>query len=428
MSARLQATSPLPLRIVPASPAPRTVRVALAGCGTVGSALVRLLAERRAGIERQHGLRVELASVLVRRPGLPRLAPLPPGVVTGELGAFLAAAADADVVVEAIGGLDPAERIAREALSRGRRLVTANKALLAVRGPELAELARRTGGALDFEAAVGGGIPIVRALRDALAETEIRSVGGVLNGTSNFILDRLTGGEAFEAALADAQRLGFAEADPARDLDGRDAEDKVRVLAWLAFGADPAALPVRRRGLLPDPDRLARDATAFGGVCRIVGSCSALPEGIAASVEPVVVDRGGTLAAVREEQNLVLVDSAWNGAVALGGPGAGGGPTASALLGDVLRGARPVPARGQPPRLLPDDRPHRWVVSIRRAAGQPGLLRRALEAGRLAVSHERIDGPESRVLLRAAPWSRVEPAVARLEATGHAPLVSRYER
>ncbi|HEX8432706.1 MAG TPA: homoserine dehydrogenase, partial [Longimicrobium sp.] len=241
----------------------RTVRVALAGCGVVGGELVRLLHGSAAEVGARHGVRFELVSVLVRDRNRPRPAELPDGVLTTDLATFLAARAD--VVVEAVGGTDVALRVAEAALGAGRRLVTANKAVVAAHGSRLAALARRSGGRLDFESAVGGGIPVVRALRDSLAFTGIERVRGILNGTTNFILTRLAEGWKYAAALDEARARGFAEADPTRDVSGADSADKIRILAWLAFGAPPASLPVRRRGIVPEPDRLARDASILGG-------------------------------------------------------------------------------------------------------------------------------------------------------------------
>ncbi|HEU4882400.1 MAG TPA: homoserine dehydrogenase, partial [Longimicrobium sp.] len=318
----------------------RTVRVALAGCGTVGGELVRILHHAADDIRQRHGVRFHLVRVLVAHRGRPRPGELDTSLLTTDVDAFLAAAAEADVVVEAISGIDPALRIATAALEGGKRLVTANKALVAAYGPELAALVRRHGGRLDFESAAAGGIPVVRALRDSLSLTGITRVRGILNGTTNYILSRLEDGWSFPDALADAQARGFAEADPSRDLSGEDAADKLRILAWLAFGVEPASLQVRRRGLSGDADRLARTARALDGAVRMVAEAARTAEGVAASVEPVLVAAGSDLARTRDEANLVVIDSRWNGRIALGGPGAGGGPTASALLGDMVRAAK----------------------------------------------------------------------------------------
>jgi homoserine dehydrogenase len=403
----------------------RTIRVALAGCGVVGGELVRLLRGSEAEVRARHGVRFELVRVLVRGADRPRPHELPPGVLTTDLAAFLAT--DAELVVEAIGGLDPAVRIAEAALAAGRRLVTANKAVIAAHGARLAALARRSGGRLDFESAVGGGIPVVRALRDSLALTEIRSVRGILNGTTNFILTRLGDGSSYASALAEAQARGFAEADPARDVSGEDAADKIRILAWLAFGVTPATLPVRRRGIVPHPDRLARDAALLGGVPRLVAEAARTEGGIVAAVEPTVVAVASELGRTRDEENAVRVESRWNGVVRLAGPGAGGPSTASALLGDMLRSTRRTPRDGAlRVRGIADRRAHRWAVSAA-GVGEPyarGVLERA------GIEVERVEHARTRYHLfvtAPAPWERVALATHALEVSGCAPVVSRLE-
>jgi homoserine dehydrogenase len=232
----------------------RTVRVALAGCGTVGGELVRILHHAADDIRLRHGLRFELTRVLVAHRARPRPGELDTSLLTTDVDAFLTDAAEADVVVEAVGGIDPALRIATAALRGGKRLVTANKALVAAHGPRLVALARKHGGRLDFESAAAGGIPIVRALREPLSLTGITRVRGILNGTTNYILSRVEDGWTFPAALADAQARGFAEADPSRDLSGEDAADKLRnpgvagVRRGARAAADPPPRPGRRRG------------------------------------------------------------------------------------------------------------------------------------------------------------------------------------
>lgn len=310
-----------------------THRIALAGCGVVGGALLQLLRERTDQIEARLGVRYEVARILVRERHRPRALALPRHLLTTDPAEFLGT--EADVVVEAMGGLEPAGAIARATLRAGRHLVTANKALLARHGAEFARLAETTGARLEFEAAVGGGMPIIRLLRDSLAESGIESIRGILNGTSNFILTRLSEGARYVDALAAAQRAGFAEADPTRDLDGTDAADKIRILAWLAFGADPATIEVERRGILPDPDRLAR--TAGDGALRLVAECTRRNGQVRALVRPVIVESGSEWGRTRDEENLVVVKTRWQGAIRVAGPGAGGSPTAAALLGDIIR-------------------------------------------------------------------------------------------
>ena len=316
----------------------RTIRVAIAGCGTVGGALIDLLAQHGPALTRRTGARFEVARVLVRDAALPRSAAVPRDLVTDQLGDFLST--PCDVVVEAIGGTTVAGAIARTTLARGRRLVTANKALLRAEGPALAALVRAhafQGAALDFEAAVGGGVPVVRALRESLAGHGVRAVRGVLNGTTNFILTRLELGATFAEALAEAQRAGFAEADPTRDLTGLDAADKIAVLAWLAFGVDPTALDVRATGLGDDIAHRVRQARLDGRVIRLVAQAELREDGVHASVAPVALDPAHALARVRDEENVVLIESESAGTITLHGRGAGGTATASALLADLLR-------------------------------------------------------------------------------------------
>lgn len=405
---------------------PKVVRVALAGCGVVGGELVRILAHGADEIRARHGVRFELASVLVKHPGRPRPDELPRRVLTTDVDAFLRA--DAAVWVEAIGGRDPALRIARTVLGAGKRLVTANKALLAEHGPELAALARRSGARLDFESAVAGGIPVVRALRDSLGLTGIRSIRGVLNGTTNYILTRLADGWRYADALADAQAKGFAEASPARDLSGEDAADKLRILGWLAFGVPPAALVVRRRGIVPHPERLAADAALLGGVPRLVAEVADTGEGIAAAVEPVIVAAGSELGRTRDEENAIVIESRWNGRVRLSGPGAGGAPTASALLGDMLRSAGRAGrehAAAHPP--VEDGREHRWVISVLREPRTEVALERALQRAGIDAS-DVVSQPDRRIAItRPTPWRRVDLAARVLESAHLAPVVSRCE-
>ncbi len=318
-----------------------TIRVAVAGCGTVGGALLDLLAQHGPRIERRTRIHFEVVRVLVRDAAVPRSACVEPRLLTDELGEFLAT--PADVVVEAIGGLSTADQIARDTLARGRRLVTANKALLRVAGPELAALARRhrdAGAALDFEAAVGGGVPVVRLLRESLAGQGLHAIRGVLNGTTNYILTRVEQGASFAEALRSAQRAGFAEADPSRDLNGLDAADKIAVLAWLGFGVDPASLDVKVAGLPPDLEREVRTARAHGKVIRLVASAVQVGDGVYASVAPKVLDARDPLAQARDEENVIQIESESSGMVSVAGRGAGGPATAAAILADVLRSSK----------------------------------------------------------------------------------------
>ncbi len=326
---------------------PKPIRVAIAGAGTVGGSLVDLIDRHGEEIRRRTGHRFEVVAVLVRDRSLPRSVRLASALVTDDLGEFLSA--KCDVVVEAIGGTGAAAAIARGTLARGLRLVTANKALLRADGPALAKLAAIHafhGAALDFEAAVGGGVPVVRALREGLAGHGITAVRGVLNGTTNYIISRLEQGDDFATALRAAQDAGFAEADPSRDLTGLDAADKIAVLAWLAFDADPTVLHVRTEGLADDIAHRVREAKLDGRVIRLVAQ-AVLQDGVVkASVAPIALDPAHPLARVRNEENVIVVESESAGAITLHGRGAGGPATASALLADLLRAAQArTPAR-----------------------------------------------------------------------------------
>lgn len=306
--------------------------VALAGCGAVGGALARLLHR----VRELDGRPVAITRVLVKRPHEVR--PVYPRSVTLELDEFLTTRAD--VVVETIGGIEPARTIARHVLGRGGRLVTANKALIAAHGAELAELARESGGWLGFDAAVGGGVPVVRTLRDSLRGLPVRSISGILNGTANYVLTRLESGVTLEAALAESRARGLAEADATRDLDGRDVADKLAILAWVAWGVDPDVVRVDRVGLLPDPEGLVRRAAESGRRVRLVGRCSIAGGTVRARVRPEVVAGTSALGGTLHEQNRVEITLGWREPLTLAGPGAGGEPTATALWGDIQAAAR----------------------------------------------------------------------------------------
>lgn len=435
---------------VRAAPRTRILRLALAGCGVVGSALVRLILERGAGLEVSRGLRLEIARVLVRHPERERGLGLPQELFTADPGALLAE--DADVLVEAMGGLHPAERLARATLERGRSLVTANKALVAAAGVELAALAEAGGGRFDFEAAVAGGVPVIRALRGSLGESGVTAVRGVLNGTTNYLLGRLADGASYAAALAEAQAKGFAEADPTRDLDGTDAAAKLAILAWLAFGCDPSRLRIRQRGLLPHPELLGAAAGLFGGVPKLVGECVRAGGGVDASVEPAVVWAVSELGSARAENNVVIVDSRWNGRVALTGPGAGGTPTASALFSDILAGAGPATPlasswsalgavnggkpTGRAGNGEEDATPVPWIVALdERAAGRaaagghgPAALKEAFASAGIVATDRRLAGGVAAARTGAVPWARVALAAARLTERGYASVVLRDSR
>lgn len=405
---------------------PKTLRVAIAGCGVVGGALVRALDRDRELLVRRRGLRVDVVRVLVRDAALPRPIALDRALLTTSIDELLAA--EADVVVEAIGGIDPALQLARATLARGARFVTANKALVAAHGRELAALARRHGGTLLFDAAVGGGVPVLRILHDALGGATPRAVRGILNGTSNFVLTQLERGASLDAALDAARARGLAEADATRDLDGRDAADKLAIIAWTAFGVAPETVRIRRRGLLPDAERLVRHAARLGGRLRLVADCELGDDGaLVASVEPAIVDAASALGRTLHEENHVAIETGWSAPLVAAGPGAGGSPTAAAALSDILasthRGRAALGrARTTAVRVTDDDRALRWTIG---AACDPLALADVLRAHGLDLELCTGDARESLATIGAVRWSAVEPAIASLEAANASPTVAR---
>jgi homoserine O-acetyltransferase len=311
-------------------------RIALAGCGAVGDAFALALS-------RYATPTATLTRVLVRtperlRPGLQALIAAgrtAPHLLTRDADALLGG--DPDVLVEALGGVEPAYTLVARALRRGIRVITVNKELIARHGPELLTLAAQHGTSIDFEGAVCAGVPIVRVLRAHTLSAPIVRVEAILNGTTNFLLDAVARGEALGDAIAAAQAAGYAEADPARDLDGRDAEAKLRILAWLAFGIDPQALPVTRRGVDDAVARWARLAARTGDAVRLIGTLELTAEGPRGTIRPVRVPAHDAWAEVRGVSNRLVVQDAAGGVLTLCGDGAGGLATARAILADLHR-------------------------------------------------------------------------------------------
>jgi len=312
------------------------VRVGLLGCGNVGAALVRLVHEHADLIETRAGVPIEIARVAVRDLTKDRGLPLPARCFTDDA-AGVVGDPDVDVVVEVIGGVEPARSLIVEALMGGKPVVTANKELLAVHGRELFETAEGAGVDLLFEASVGGGIPLMRPLRESLAGDRIRRVMGIVNGTTNYILTRMTdGGATFADALADAQLLGFAEPDPTADVEGYDAAAKAAIIASIAFGARVVSSDVYREGITgitADDIGAARD---LGYVVKLLAIAEEVDGEVAVRVHPTMVPERHPLAAVRDSFNAVFIEGDAVGELMFYGRGAGGMPTASAVLGDLV--------------------------------------------------------------------------------------------
>lgn len=323
----------------------KPLKVAVLGCGSVGSQVVRLLDEQASDLAARIGAPVELVGVAVRRPEAVRDVDVPAELITTDaLG--LVTRPDLDLVVEVIGGIEPARSLILAALESGASVVTANKALLAEDGPTLFEAAEKAGRDLYYEAAVAGAIPILRPLRESLAGDRVTRVLGIVNGTTNFILDKMdTSGAGFSEALEEAQELGYAEADPTADVEGFDAAAKAAILASLAFHSRVTASDVHREGISEVTAGDVQSAREMGCVVKLLAICelrasTAGEDAVAVRVHPAMIPRSHPLASVREAFNAVFVESEAAGQLMFYGPGAGGSPTASAVLGDLVTVAR----------------------------------------------------------------------------------------
>jgi homoserine dehydrogenase len=320
------------------------LKVALLGCGVVGSQVYRLLTEQSADLMARAGARLDIVGVAVRDPGRPRDVPVNPALLTTE-GMELVTRPDVDIVIELIGGIEPARSLLLAALSAGKSVITANKALVASDRAVLHKTASQAGADLYYEAAVAGAIPLLRPLRESLAGDEVRRVLGIVNGTTNFILDRMdTSGADFSVALAEAQALGYAEADPTADVAGFDAAFKAAILASIAFHTEVTADDVHREGILSVTAADIASAKAMGCVVKLLAICERASGGISARVYPAMIPRTHPLAAVREAYNAVFIEAEAAGRLMFYGAGAGGQPTASAVLGDTVAVARNLAA------------------------------------------------------------------------------------
>ncbi len=343
------------------SPVP-AVRVGVLGAGVVGSQVIRLLTEQADELAARVGAKLELVGVAVRRPA--RHPDVPADLITTDA-AGLVARDDIDVVVEVIGGIDPTKSFLLTALRRGAGVVTANKALLAEHGPELYAAADAAGADLYFEAAVAGAIPLIRPLRESLAGDRISRIMGIVNGTTNFILSAMTDtGAGYPEALAEATRLGYAEADPSADVDGFDAAAKAAIMASIGFHSRVGAADVHREGIAGvtaadiDAARRIGCTVKLLAICervrvRVAGGAAAgdsYTEAVSARVHPVMIPQNHPLAVVDGAYNAVYVEAEAAGRLMFYGPGAGGAPTASAVLGDLVAVARNRIAGGRGPR------------------------------------------------------------------------------
>lgn len=328
--------------------AQQPLQVAVLGAGTVGSQVIRLLSEQSAEFAARAGAPLEVASVVVRNLDAPRDTPIARELLTTDA---TSAINSADLVVELIGGIEPARTFVLDALRQGTSVVTGNKALLAAHGPELYEAAAASGADLYYEAAVAGAIPVVYGLRESLAGDQISQVLGIVNGTTNFILDAMTSqGLSYGDALAIAQERGYAEADPTADVEGLDAAAKCAILASLAFHTRVGIDDVAVEGITAITAEDIDEASRSGQVVKLLAIAERGDNGISVRVHPALVPQEHPLASVDGAFNAVVVEGEAAGRLMFYGQGAGGAPTASAVLSDVVAAASHKVHGGNAPR------------------------------------------------------------------------------
>lgn len=424
----------------------KPLRVAIAGLGTVGAGVVQVLRTNGELIARRAGRPIEIAAISARSRSRDRGVDVS-GYDWEDDPVALARRDDVDLVIEVIGGEDgPAKATALTALKSGKHVVTANKAMLARHGQMLAETAEAEGVALRFEAAVAGGIPIIKALTEGLAANRIRRVMGVMNGTCNYILTQMEAtGAAYATVLAEAQRLGYAEADPSFDVGGVDAAQKLSLLVALAFGTKVDFSAVAIEGIERVSLTDIEHAADMGYRIKLLGVAQMDEDGLEARMQPCLVPRHSPIGRLEGVTNLVLVEGDFIGQVVCQGPGAGAGATASAILGDVIDVARGLvmPAFGQPAASLAaanragEGLPAAYYLRFA-LADAPGVLAQVAAAlGRAGISinrmrqyeHAEAEAPVLIVTHRAerAALDRALAEIAALEVCRAAPVAIRIE-
>lgn len=405
------------------------LKVALLGCGVVGSQVARLLIEQADDLKARIGRPLDLVGIAVRRLELER-----PGIDRALLtddAVALASRPDVDLVIELLGGIEPARSLILAAIAAGSSVVTANKALLAQDGGTIYGAAEAAGVDVYYEAAVAGAIPIIRPLRESLVGDEVTAVMGIVNGTTNYILDRMhTEGADFDTVLADAQALGYAEADPTADVEGYDAAAKAAILASLAFHTRVKLDDVEREGITGVSGADIAAAREMGCVIKLLARAALSDDGtIAVGVHPTMVPAAHPLAAIPGAYNAVFIESRHAGRLMFMGPGAGGSPTASAVLGDLVTAARnrvrgtrgpgesTYSARGITPHGAISSR---YYVSMT-VHDEPGVLARvagcfAAQGVSLQAVRQESQGEQARigVMTHLATGAQVEQALAGL--------------
>ncbi|MCL2583303.1 MAG: homoserine dehydrogenase [Streptosporangiales bacterium] len=429
------------------SGAKQALKIALLGCGTVGTQVARLLSEQADDLEKRAGARLELGGIAVRRPGHDRPG-IDPALLTTDAEA-LVTRPDIDIVVEVIGGIEPARSLILSAMKAGKPVVTANKALLAENGEEIHGAAAENQADLYYEASVAGAIPLLRPLRESLAGDTVHRVLGIVNGTTNFILDQMdTSGAGFAESLEEAQALGYAEPDPTADVEGFDAAAKACILARLAFHTEVTASDVHREGVTEITAADIVSARKLGRTVKLLAICERFPSGVSVRVHPAMIPRSHPLASVGGAYNAVFVEAESAGQLMFYGAGAGGTPTASAMLGDIVavarnrmsgaRGFEPSNYAGLP--VLPmgdtltryhvsldvDDRPGVLAPVAEGFARHGVSIQQVRQASRgnaaelVIVTHEATDAALAATIseLQALPIVRAVASVMRVEGEG----------
>ncbi len=369
-----------------------TVRIGILGCGHVGGPLVGLIGERAAAIEARTGLSLHVARIAVRNLSRERAVPINEGLLTRDA-AEVVDDPTIDLIVEVIGGIEPARELILTALKNGKPVVTANKELLANVGTEIFSAADAAGCDLLFEAAVAGGIPLIRALRESLAGEPVRRILGIVNGTTNYILTRMSeAGASYGDALAEAQGLGYAERDPTADVEGYDAAAKAAIIASIAFGVRVVAGDVYHEGISQITADDIAAAKRLGYVVKLLAIAERYDDGsLAVRVHPTMLPSSHPLASVRDSYNAVFVEGDAVGSLMFYGRGAGGRPTASAVLGDVIDAASNLRKGTHASIGMFDRRADAPNRRDERGVLHPARSRRS--SGRVARSHRSVRGP-----------------------------------
>jgi homoserine dehydrogenase len=359
------------------------VRIGLLGCGIVGGATARILLDHADDLEQRSGVRIEIGRIAVRSLSKPREVSFPDSIWTTDPWSVVNDPS-LDVVVEVMGGIEPARDLILESLKSGKHVVTANKELLSTLGRELMDAAESSSVDLLFEAAVAGGIPIIRPMKESLAGDRVRRVMGIVNGTTNFILTRMSEtGESFAEALTLAEQLGYAEIDPSADIEGYDAASKLAILASIAFNARVVAGDVQREGISHITSAEIAAAHDLGYEVKLLAVAETHDGQVSARVHPSMVPRTHPLASVRDVFNAVFVEGDEVGQLMFFGRGAGGGPTGSAVVGDLVEVARNIRngTRGigctcyqDRARLRPQDETRARYYVVLSVLDQPGVL------------------------------------------------------